>query len=404
MPEPVSENSTASADRSPAIEDRRKKSSPQTVASKKLASQSPAAQVAAPNTPTPQQASRRPQGKFLSVLLLIALLGWSGSAVWNSFFRYSAHGFVTGRLLEISAPWPADLKSVAVSAGARVRQNDLLAIAEDPQLEAAIEALGDELQAAKAELIAQEALLSLAAESRQDSIQEIQADYYEIKGNLLQEQSHYRALTSKIDRRHEISPSGAISQEEIDSLVFAKQGLGDRIENLQQAVNSLEKRLVVPDQQDEEAARLSPWQTRIETTQAAIRRLREKQKRGELRAPADGKVVKVHSGVGERTGPDKKLFEFLRDDSLELVIFVRQDQQDDFLVGSSVQVLIQPEDQTLDCRVARIGDIYQQSQPEIQQYYKQNEYLLPVYLELPESLPEDLTLRVGTAIQVLATW
>ncbi len=348
------------------------------------------------------QVSNRPKGKLLLVAILIACLGFAVFVVWNTFLRYSAYGVVTGRIVELTSPWPANVEAVYVRAGDTVRQGDIIAIVNDPELEASIDRVGDELRSAQAELDAQVAMLAVVAHNRRDQNLKIRADYHDLKGRLLSEQSERDSLKSKLTRRLELLESGAVSSEEIVSFRYSIQALSDKIEHLKQAVSVLEERLEETDQLSIDEATLEPWFAKIEQSQAAIRRLREKQRRGTLRASTSGTVLAISRHVGERVGQEEPLIELLQDGSIELVVFVRQDQASKFQVGQTTQAIVEPIDQQLSCQVVRIGDRYEKPLAQIQSYYRRSENLLPVYLRPPTDLPAEPPLRLGSVVRVPA--
>ena len=348
--------------------------------------------------------SRRPDARRTLVAILVACLGFGVFAAWNTFLRYSAYGIVSGRVMELTSPWPAKVEAVYVRAGDTVRQGDILAIVSDPELESSIDRIGDEIRSAQAELDAQVAMLAVAAHNRRDENQKIRANYYDLKGQLLSEESRRASLEAKLAVRLELLQSGTVSNEEIDSIRYIIQGLTDKIEHLQQAVYTLEERLEESNEISIDEAALQPSFAKIERFQAEIRRLREKQLQGTLRAPSSGIVMSISRHAGERIPHEEPLIELIKDGSVELVIFVRQDQASTFEVGQTIEAVIAPLDQRLSCEVVRIGDRYEKPVHQIHPYYRRAENLLPIHLRPPADLPGETHLRLGSVVQIPASW
>lgn len=358
--------------------------------------------VASVPRPAPQ-VSARPKGRLVVAGILLACVGTVSFLVWSTFLRDAAFGVVIGKVIEISPPWSGTLTAVYVIAGDTVRQGDVLAVVDDPELQADIDRLSDELRAAQAALDAQVALLALAAHERGNDAEEIRADYYDLRGELLSEQSRYEELSSKLSRRQELADRRAVSNEEIESLRFVKQGLAAKIENLGQAIAALEKRLEDKPSDDQEAAQLKPQVAKIENFQAEIRRLREKQHRGMLRAPTSGKVVDVSCQVGERATPEQPLLELLPADALELVLYVRQYDAADYEVGQRAEVVVEPAPESIVCEVSRIGQRYETPLSHVMGRYRPKEKLLPIYLKPIADMPTATHLRIGSTVRLPAT-
>jgi len=358
--------------------------------------------VATPSRPAPQ-VSARPTGRLLVVGILLACVGSISFFVWSTFLRDAAFGVVTGKVTDISTPWPGTLTAMYVRPGDSVVQSDVLAIVDDPDLQASIDQLSDELRTAQAGLDAQVALLALAARERGNAAEEIRADYYDLRGELLAEQSRYEELGSKLSRRQELVDRHAYSSEEIESLRFVRQGLAAKIENLKQAVAALQKRLEVTPADDHDAAQLKPQLAKIENYQAEIRRLRDKQRRGILRAPMSGTVVDVACHVGERATPEQPLLELLPTGALELVLYVRQKEAAAYEIGQLAEVVVEPASEPIVCQVSRIGQRFEKPLSHVVGRYRPEEKLLPVYLTPTSPLSTATPLRIGSTLRLPAT-
>ncbi|NOZ41020.1 MAG: HlyD family efflux transporter periplasmic adaptor subunit [Planctomycetes bacterium] len=349
------------------------------------------------------QVSARPKGRLVVAAILLVCVGTVSYFLWSTFLRDAAYGVVTGKVTALSPPWSGTLTAVYASAGDTVRQGEVLVIVDDPELQASIDRLSDDLRTAQAELDAQAALIALAASLRGNDTEESRADYFDLRGELLVEQSRYDELSSRLRRRQALAARRAISHEEVESLRFVRQGLAAKIENLQQAITALETRLKTTTTESQDAAQLKPYLAKIENCQAEIRRLRDKQRRGMLRAPFSGTVVDVVCHVGERAIPEQPLLEILPENSLELVLYVMQDQASTYKVGQRAEVVVEPAAESIVCRVTRIGQRMEKPQSHVAGRYRPEEKLLPIYLTPTADLPMDVTLRIGSTVRLPAT-
>ncbi len=349
------------------------------------------------------QVSARPKGRLVVATILFICVTSVSYFLWSTFLRDAAYGVVTGKVTALSPPWSGTLTAVYVFAGDKVRQGDVLAIVDDPELHASIERLSDDLRAAQAELDAQVALLALAARERGNTTEEIRANYYDLRGVLVAEQARFDEQSSKLLRRQELAKRHAYSEEEIESLRFSKQGLAAKIKNIEQAVVALETRLKNLPNNDRDVAQLKPWLAKIENYQAEIHRLREKQHRGTLRAPVSGTVIDISGHVGERATPEQPLLELLPVDSLEIVLYVKQNQANAYKIGQQANVIVEPADEPIVCQVTRFGQRLEKPLSHVAGRYRPEEKLLPIYLTPTTDLPTDAELRLGSTVRLPAT-
>ncbi len=347
---------------------------------------------------------KRPKGQILISGTLIVLLGVAAYVVWNGFLRYGAYGTVTGRLVEVPPPWSGNVKAFYVQDGDQVRCGDILAVLDSPEISASIDRLTDDMRVAQAELDAQVATLALVAQNKDDRKQEALADYYETMGELLAEKSTLDYLRSKLSRNERLAGRRIISAEEADSLRFSTAGQSAKVEQLEQAVAELKKRVQAVQRPTEQTKRLKPKLAHIEHIQADIRRLREKLRAGTVRAPVGGRIVRVLRFVGEHIEPTEPIVQILNEGSLELVVFVSQAKSDRFAVGQTMSVLVEPLNEPLDCRVNRIGDGYVEPPKHIENRYADGEKLLPIYLTPVNDLPPGVRLRLDSEVRVPTTW
>ncbi len=407
LPPPISEEREFDEDSPLPVEARRasdRLSDEVVVATESLTSQpEPVAKSVETPVHAAPQVSARPKGRLVVATILLACVGTISYFLWSTFLRDAAYGVVAGKVTALSPPWSGTLTAVYVFAGDKVRQGDVLAIVADPELQASIDRLGDDLRSALAELDAQAALITLAAHERSNAAEKIRADYFDLRGELLSEQSRHDELSSKLRRRQKLADRGAYSEEETESLRFVKQGLAAKIENIQQAVAALETRSRITTTESQDAAQLKPHLAKIEYYQAEIRRLRDKQRRGMLRAPFGGTVVDVAYQVGERAIPEEPLLELLPDNSLELVLYIQQNRANTYQIGQRAEVIVEPTSEPIVCQVTRIGQRMEKPQSHVVGRYRPEEKLLPIYLTPLGDLPVDATLRIGSAVRLPAT-
>jgi multidrug resistance efflux pump len=344
----------------------------------------------------------RPRGRLIVGLLLLGLLVTALFLVWNTFFRYQAYGMVAGRVVEVPPPWTGVVRALYVREGDTVRQGDVLAVLENPEINESLDRLLDELLVGRAELDAQVARLVLESQESGDRRQRALADYYEKHGELLAEESKLSSLTSTLKRHESLIKRGAVSSHEYEAIRIAESGQRAKLERLKQAVEELQKRAEAAKEPDERALRLKPKIARIEQLQADIRRLRDKLQRGTVRAPESGRVLAIRNYVGEYVEPGDPLIELLRDGSLEVVVFVQQYQTHRFVPGKTIDVQIAPLTRPMRCRVERFADRLEEPPESLAVHFRENEKVLPVIMTPID--PPASGVRLGSEARIAHPW
>lgn len=359
----------------------------------------------APTPPRqPQQVSQRPKGRLVVAGVLAVFVLYVASSLYASFFRFDAHGIVTGREIKVSAPWAGTLDAVYVHVGDTVRQGDILAVVEDTELRHSVQRLGDELLAAQAELDAQVATLSIGALRRRESNRDTRARYYELKGDLLLQQSRYEEIKSRRTRYEQLLTRQAVSDEELESLAFQEEGLRARVEHLQQAVDTLNARIDDTVEPSYDEQQLKPWLAKIEHLKADLVRQREVQDQSLIRAPANGTILAVWQHVGEQIDLQTPLVEVLQEDTTELVLYMTQRRSRAYSVGDWVKVRVAPAGKAMRCQVVRIGQRFEQPPAHVSSHYTKDSPLLPIYVAPPAKLPKGTTLPLGGEVQASPCW
>ncbi len=361
-----------------------------------------AARTSSAQTPAtrPTPMPKRPKGRLVVGTFLVLVVGVGASTVWNSLFRYQAYGGVTGRVVELSAPWGGVLQTIHVREGEPVRQDQLLATVVNPELDRKVDAKRDELRIAEATLNAQVADLRFKAQLRDDDGHRALSQYYELWGNLLQEQSTLADMQAKRTRSEKLSRN-VVTKEKLQELQFDESGQRAKVQKLSEAVGKLGEIVNRSDSVTAELhAQLQPFALRIESLQNEVTRLRETANLGAIRAPVNGRVIKVHRFTGEYSDPEFPIFEVLVDGSVEAVLFVSQDDTSQFHEGRLLELQVPPSAKKATCVVVRIGDRYEPVPKSIEIHYRRDEKLLPVYARPLEGSNDSTMLRLGGEVRL----
>lgn len=343
---------------------------------------------------------KRPKGRWFVTAIMLAFVGGLCGLVWQLFLRYEAYGVVEGRVIRVAAPWEGVVRSVHVREGDRVQAGQSLLLIENVADQQRLARLSDELRIAQADLEAKSAELRLNSQLRGDLRYKAQAEYFQTWGALLQEESRLADLQVQRDRLERLHKTKAVSEAELESVRLQLAGQQAKLAKLKAAVGEMQKRVdnSVSDA-DEEGRELRPKLIRIETLQAEINRLRQQIEQGQIRAPAGGLVIRSEHFAGERLDPAAPAVQLLEQDSLEVVLYLRQSQADALRAGQRVQVLVEPGATAIECLVRRISDQFTTAPKAIERHYLQDEHLLSVHLEPCEKAARD-QLRLGGVVRL----
>ncbi|MBN2216225.1 MAG: HlyD family efflux transporter periplasmic adaptor subunit [Pirellulales bacterium] len=359
--------------------------------------------AAPPARPTPLP--KRPKGRWFVGVFILAVFAGAAYLIWNTWFRFEVYGVVSGRIIHISPAVGGVIKSLHVREGTTVHQGELLATLENLQLEQQAAALGDALRIAQANLEAEITLHRAQVQQKNDQGQKAQADYVSLWGELLAKRSKIDSLRAQLQRAKKLVLQGAASVEEMERLQFEHAGETAKCEKLESAVKELKKRAELYQDADSELQRrCKPQLVRIETLQDELTRLRERLQESELRSSVNGRVVRISRFAGEYAETGQDILEILEDDSLEIILYVPQNNLDRWHKGSEVSVCVEPHAEMVPCVVERFADELEAAPPSIRRYYRRGEPLVPVYLSPRNTISDDAPLRLGSEVRLPYAW
>jgi HlyD family secretion protein len=347
---------------------------------------------------------KRSKGRFLVGAFLATLFAFGASQLWCAVGRYQAYGAVTGRVLEIATPWGGVIETLRVREGDDVRQGQLLATVVNLELERELADTLEELRIAQATLEAQVSQLMLQAQLQDDQRQRSLARYYELWGELQQEEARLQDLAGKRQRAARLHEDEIVSAEEVEELQLAEAGQKSKIQKLTQAVGQLRELLGDETDATEIRGQLRPYALRIEALQSELTRLRDSLRSGEITSPVNGRVTKVLRFTGEYCDANRPLLEVLVDGSLAAVLYVAQEHADSFQEGQTLELEVPPTRELVKCLVVRLGEQYESVPKPIEVYYRRDERLLPVFAQ-PIQPPKDAkSMRLGSEVRLPYHW
>lgn len=360
----------------------------------------PAARGATAQTPAtrPTPMPKRPKGRLLVGVFLLLICGTGAATIWNSVFRYQAYGAVTGRVVELCAPWGGVLQTVHVREGDVVLQGQLLATVVNPELDRQIAAKLDELSVAQATLDSRVSQLRYQTRQQDDGALKTFTEYKRMRGDLREQQQLLAGYIASREKAESLVTQNLITQEALDELRVKEKAAQAKSDELVDAVRALEQELdkKAPELQDQ----LKPDVAKIEAVQNEIGRLQDTSRLGEIRAPVNGRVINVHRFTGEYSDPEFPIFDIVVDGSVEAILYVSQKHSQAFHEGLIVELDVPPSKYPAKCRVVRIADRYETVPKNIELHYRREEKLLPIYLQPLAGAEHAEKLRLGSEVRL----
>jgi hypothetical protein len=121
---------------------------------------------------------------------------------------------------------------------------------------------------------------------------------------------------------------------------------------------------------------------------------------GQVRAPANGLVVKVRHFTGEQCKPGEPIVSLLEEGSLEVVLYLPQDSSTVLAPDAEVKLILDPYPEPLTCRVQRLGEEFEPAPEHLKRHYREGQRLLPVHLRPGDESARWMALRLGGVVKL----
>jgi len=357
-----------------------------------------------PPTPTVKPESK---GRIFIGLLLLALIGFVAHNVWNTYFRYVAHGVVSGRLLNVSPPINGTLQNVYVKEGDHVQQGQILATIENVELRHRYDLLRDEILIESANLTSALAKLKLEYAFKLDNSQGTIAIYTETLARLSNDEANLIYLEGAYERNSKSFSRGTLSENEHSQSKQLYEGHKSKIVLLREAVSILKTRvdqLVILDDKTKILTlwhdSLRPFFVKIESLQNSIRRVQEQLSNCYVISPVSGIVVKRWNFSGETVNTTNFIFTIIADKSEFIIIYVPQEAVAQFVEGTPLELTMAPNSESVLATVQRRGDKYEPAPESIKRHYNNGQQLLPIYCKIDREEP----LQYGAVLKLPYKW
>lgn len=369
------------------------------------------AEAGTSGTSTPAQPRSAPplpkknKGQLFLAFIFLAFFFSIFYAIYAAFFQYKAYGVVSGRLIEVGAPWDGTVSNWQVRDGDIVQQGQILAVIANIEMEHRLQTLDDELRYAQAQVDAEASRIKFNFSDKADRNQKALAEYLEAQGNLLAEQSTLSNLEQRLKRSTKLRKAGNVSQQSYDELYYQCDGQRQKVAKLVKAVEVLRQRAEDGDSGSEsKASQLDPLLVKIEQIQSERERLRARIDLGRIVAPVSGRVTLRTLLTGESVRQGETIVEILEDNSAEAVLYVPQIYTGEFKVGERIMLTLEPFDKEVPCIVKRIGNQFQPAPGSIERFYQKQQHLLPIHLSPVPELREEFSLRINGTVKLPYSW
>ena len=131
-----------------------------------------------------------------------------------------------------------------------------------------------------------------------------------------------------------------------------------------------------------------------------ITRMRARIAQEDLKSPVNGTVLRRFRPAGECVKSHDPLFSVLEESSVEIEIYLPQNLSDEYKVGDTIKLKIDPFEELVPCEVTAIGAEHRRPPENIEVFYRTNVHLLPIRLKPIGPLGKDKHLSIGSVAKL----
>ncbi len=351
--------------------------------------------------PEVHAAKTRSRGRLLIATLMLLACSAGIATVWDSLLRYRAYGVVTGRIIDVGVPIDGVLTSVHVSEGDVVRQETQMARVVDLEFEQQLARVSDELRVEEATLQAELAKIQWQSHVEETEMTKSVAELFESASRMHDEQGSLDLLRYQLGLSKDLHDKQAASTRDLNAFTIQERSKKEQLDSIEQATEFLRERA----ERAASAPRLGaeqiqPMIAKSEMLLNEISRLREKIAQGELRSPVNGTVLRRHHPAGECIKSHEPLFSVMEESSLEIEVYLPQSMSQDYKIGDTIKLKIEPFEELVPCQVTSIGTEHRRPPENIEIYYRSSVRLLPIRLKPLGVFSGEQKLSVGSVAKL----
>ena len=357
-----------------------------------------------PREMAPQPLPKRPKGRIVVGSLLLMTLGFFAFSLWNSFFRFEAYGVVSGNIVDIAASIDGPVRSVHVEEGDSVQAGRPLVTLNNLEAEQKRDRVRDELQLARAALVAETAKLQWQIRSQENQRYKAQADYHEAWSRFQREAAELSRRSDLFKRAKSLKSLNAISEQQFEHAFYDEKAQREQLAALEEALTAWRERAASASHGADGAFdQLRSTAAKIEVLKEELIRAEDIVQQCEVRAPIDGDVIRRHQTSGQYASKKQPLISILEAGSLQVELFLPQNITDSVQVGDELDLAIPPRAKYVRARIVRIGSELESPPAQIARFYRDGQKLLPVFLK-PVDAEAVSALRIGTVVKLPRSW
>lgn len=360
----------------------------------------PAAAATARSVP-PAPPAVRPRGRLLIAGLMFLACAGGVATVWDSLLRYKAYGVVTGRLVQVSAPVDGLLQYVHVREGDEIRQDTRLATVRDLECEQRLERITDELKIAEATLHAEIAKVQWQSQVQDTEMSKSVAEFYEGASAVHHEAGALGVIRDQLQITQQLTIRQAAQESDLRIQSIQEDAQQNKLAAVQEALvvlkNRAEAATKAPRLGQEQVA---PLVAKVNMLINETERIRQWIAQGDLRAPVNGRILHRHHPTGECVKSHEPLFTVMEESSLEIELYVSQEETAEYAVGDTINLKIEPFETLVPCEVTFIGHEYREPPANIEVFYRKSVRLLPIRVRPAAEFAADRRMSVGAVAKL----
>ena len=195
--------------------------------------------------------------------------------------------------------------------------------------------------------------------------------------------------------------SNAAREVDYVNQTIREQAQKDKLDAVRKALAVLKERAEtaasIPRLGQEQVA---PLVAKVDMLLNETQRIRTWISQGDLRAPINGTILHRHHPAGEYVKSSEPLFSVIEDASVEIELFLPQEMTDEYEIGDSIDLKIEPFPDLVPCTVTHIGSEHRRPPTNIEVFYRRDVRLLPVKVRPEARYVGDRRLSVGAVAKL----
>lgn len=337
------------------------------------------------------------KGKRLVAFAVLSAIGYAGYSVWDTYFRYEAHGIITANMVGVYAPFDGNIVRLDVVEGQYIQKNQIVGHITNPEHYHELEKIMDEIRMTEGDIVSRESEIRWRRGNNAETYFKAKGEMETTEGSLNELRANLIMEEATLRRIRILQKEGAVSRNELDKALADVAATKSLIASREKTLRSMQARLKSSENliNDTGEEQIIPLKEKLVFLNNEKTRLEQKIETGQFMAPVSGIVSKIDFFAGESI-KEQSIFTIVEDDTSNLVLYYEPNSRLPN-IGDSVTVFSPSKNKMIETIVTGISRDTVEAPVQIQKSYAANSKLIRVFLNAQEVNVNDFV--VGSTIK-----